>query len=70
MHETNVKALLDNCDTAFKRYLSSRMVGEDNQVKEELESCELFAGWLSTAHNIPSNDMHSFSVLSCIQRKQ
>ena len=45
--EASVKAL-DNCDAAFKRFLSRRMIGEEEQAEEELESYELFAGGFST----------------------
>ena len=43
LHEASVKAL-DNCDAAFKTYLSSRMINDESQAKKEMESCENFAG--------------------------
>ena len=43
MHETSVRAL-DNCDAAFKRFLLKRIITEEDKAKEELESCERFAG--------------------------
>ena len=46
LREASVAAL-NNCDAAFKRYLSSRMMEDEDQAKKELESCEHFAGELS-----------------------
>lgn len=43
LRETSVTAL-DKCDAAFKRFLSSSIKGEEDQAKEELQSCERFAG--------------------------
>ena len=48
-------AALDNCDAAFKRFLLSRLAEEEDRAKEELESCEHFAGGLPHAHS-PSTD--------------
>ena len=47
LHEASVTAL-NNCDAALKRFLSSRLMKEEEQAKEELESCENFAGGLTT----------------------
>ena len=41
---------LDNCDAAFKRFVSKRLIKEEDQAKEELENCEHFAGMFSTAY--------------------
>ena len=49
--QTSKKAL-DDFDTAFKRYLSNRMVEEEDQSKEELERCEHLAG--ETTHPQPA----------------
>ena len=39
MGEASVKAL-GNFDTSFKKFLSSRMVGEEDRAMEELETCK------------------------------
>lgn len=44
LHETSMTAL-DNCDTAFERFL--RVSTEEGQAKAELETCEQFAGELT-----------------------
>ena len=41
---------LDKCDAAFKRFASKKLLKEEDQVKEELENCEYFAGRFSTAY--------------------
>ena len=45
LYKASEKAL-DNCDAAFKRFLSSKLTEEEEQAKKELESCEYFAGGL------------------------
>ena len=46
LHGASVKAL-DNSDSSFKRFLSRRMTKDNNRAKEELMSCEQFAGRLT-----------------------
>ena len=58
MHETSVRAL-DNCDAAFKRFLSRRMIKEEDQAKEELGSCERFAGELIMECNCSHSHLSS-----------
>ena len=38
MGEASVQAL-GNFDTSFKKFLSSRMVGEEDRAMEEIETC-------------------------------
>jgi len=41
LHETS---MLDNFDAAFRRFLSRKMLKDDDGAREELQSCEQFAG--------------------------
>ena len=43
LHEASLKAL-ENCDLAFKGFVSSRRMEEEDQAKKDLESCGHFAG--------------------------
>lgn len=39
---------LDDCDAAFRRFLSSRMAEDEKQAKKELKTSERFAGGLTS----------------------
>ena len=41
---------LDNCDAAFKRFVSKRLMKEDDQAKEELVNCKHFVGWFPSGY--------------------
>ena len=69
LHEASVTAL-DNSDAAFKRFLSSRMTEEEDQAKEELDSCEHFAGELPDAVYVNINIIKRQVISECFSVKQ